>query len=105
MKPTATLINVARGKVVDETALIAALAEGRIASAGIDVTEVEPLPTLSPLWGMPNVLITPHTAGETQAYEANVVEILLENLDKLMRGEVSACVTRSYRGLLSGRWP
>lgn len=87
MKPTATLINVARGKVVDETALIAALAEGRIASAGIDVTEVEPLPTLSPLWGMPNVLITPHTAGETQAYEANVVEILLENLDKLMRGE------------------
>ena len=87
MKPTATLINVARGKVVDEAALVAALAEGRIAAAGIDVTEVEPLDAASPLWAMPNVLITPHTAGETQAYEANVVEILLENLEKQWRGE------------------
>jgi phosphoglycerate dehydrogenase-like enzyme len=87
MKPTATLINVARGKVVDEAALIAALAEGRLASAGLDVTQVEPLAETSPLWTMPNVLITPHTAGETQAYEANVVAILLDNLDRLWRGE------------------
>jgi phosphoglycerate dehydrogenase-like enzyme len=87
MKPTATLINVARGRVVDEAALVAALASGRIASAGIDVTEVEPLATTSPLWAMPNVLLTPHTAGETQAYESNAVDILMDNLERLWRGE------------------
>lgn len=87
MKPSAQLINVARGKVVDETALIAALQAGKIASAGLDVTREEPLPAASPLWSMSNVLITPHTAGETQAYEDNVIDILIENLDKLGRGE------------------
>ncbi len=87
MKPTAQLINVARGKVVDEDALIAALREKRIASAGLDVTRDEPLPGASALWSMPQVLITPHTAGETQAYEDNVIDILVENLDKLARGE------------------
>jgi len=87
MKPSAHLINVARGKVVDEDALIAALSEGRIAAAGIDVTREEPLPESSPLWAMPNVLLTPHTAGETRRYEDNVIDILLENLDRLWRGE------------------
>lgn len=87
MKPTAQLINVARGKVVDEAALIAALGAGRIAAAGLDVTREEPLPAASPLWSMPQVLITPHTAGETQAYEDNVIDILLDNLERLWRGE------------------
>jgi phosphoglycerate dehydrogenase-like enzyme len=87
MKPTAHLVNVARGKVVDEPALIDALGSGRIAAAGLDVTREEPLPAASPLWAMPQVLITPHTAGETQAYEDNVLDILLENLDRLWRGD------------------
>ena len=87
MKPTAHLINVARGKVVDEPALIRALQEKRLAAAGLDVTQVEPLPATSPLWAMPNVLITPHTAGETQRYEDGVIDLLLENLDRLWRGE------------------
>lgn len=87
MKPSAHLINVARGKVVDEDALVAALAEGRIAAAGIDVTREEPLPASSPLWSMPNVLLTPHTAGETRRYEDNVLDILMENLERLWRGE------------------
>jgi phosphoglycerate dehydrogenase-like enzyme len=87
MKPTAHLINVARGRVVDETALVAALIDRRIAAAGLDVTQEEPLPATSPLWAMPNVLITPHTAGETQRYEDSVIDILLENLDRLWRGE------------------
>jgi phosphoglycerate dehydrogenase-like enzyme len=87
MRPSAHLINVARGRVVDEAALIAALAQGRIAAAGLDVTREEPLPAASPLWAMPNVLLTPHTAGETQRYEDAVVDILLENLDRLWRGE------------------
>jgi phosphoglycerate dehydrogenase-like enzyme len=87
MRPSAHLINVARGRVVDEAALVAALAQGRIAAAGLDVTREEPLPAASPLWGMSNVLLTPHTAGETQRYEDAVIDILLENLDRLWRGE------------------
>ncbi len=87
MKPSAHLINVARGRVVDESALIAALQEGRIAAAALDVTAEEPLPAASPLWAMPNVLITPHTAGETRAYEDGVIDLLLENLERQWRGE------------------
>ena len=89
MKPTAYLINVARGRAVDEPALIAALSENRIAGAGIDCTVEEPLPEASPLWGFDNGIITPHTAGETRRYEDNVIDILLENLDRLWRGETT----------------
>jgi phosphoglycerate dehydrogenase-like enzyme len=89
MKPTAHLVNVARGRVVDEDALIRALAEQRIAAAGLDVTRDEPLAPTSPLWSMPNVLITPHTAGETQRYEDGVIDLLLENLNRLWRGEAT----------------
>jgi D-2-hydroxyacid dehydrogenase (NADP+) len=87
MKPSAYLVNVARGRVVGEPALIKALASGRIAGAGLDVTADEPLAESSPLWGMEQVLITPHTAGETSRYEDNVIEILRDNLDRLWRGE------------------
>jgi phosphoglycerate dehydrogenase-like enzyme len=87
MKPSAYLINVARGRCVDEPALIRALAEGRIAGAGIDVTEEEPLAAASPLWDLPNVLITPHTAGETRRYEDTILDYLIDNLDRLWRGE------------------
>jgi phosphoglycerate dehydrogenase-like enzyme len=87
MRPTAVLVNVARGRVVDETALIEALQTRCIAAAGLDVTREEPLPAASPLWTLPNVLVTPHTAGETQRYEDAVIDILLENLDRLWRGE------------------
>ena len=87
MKPTAHLVNVARGRVVDEAALIEALALRRIAGAGIDVTTEEPLAPNSPLWAMEHVLITPHTAGETRHYEDNVIEVLRDNLGRLWRGE------------------
>lgn len=83
MKPSAVLINVARGPVVDEPALIEALQSRLIAAAGIDVTVEEPLAPTSPLWQLSNALITPHSAGETQAYEDNVLDILLHNLDQL----------------------
>jgi D-2-hydroxyacid dehydrogenase (NADP+) len=88
MKPTAQLINVARGRVVDEPALIEALQNERIAAAGLDVTIDEPLPAVSPLWSMPNVIITPHSAGETGRYEANVIDLLEDNLARLWRGEI-----------------
>jgi len=87
MKRSVYLINIARGRVVDEPALIEALSAGRIAGAALDVTVEEPLPPASPLWGMEQVLITPHTAGETRRYEDNVIHILRENLDRLWRGE------------------
>ncbi len=89
MKPSAVLVNVARGRCVDEAALIAALGEGRIAGAALDCVTDEPLPAASPLWGIENVLITPHTAGETRRYEENVIDLLLENLDRLWRGEAT----------------
>ncbi len=89
LKPTAQVINVARGRVVDEPAIIAALREGRIAGAGLDVTAEEPLPGDSPLWDMPNVLITPHTGGETHKYEDNVLDFMMENIARLQRGEAA----------------
>ncbi|PZP46797.1 MAG: D-2-hydroxyacid dehydrogenase [Azospirillum brasilense] len=87
MKPSAHLVNVARGKVVVEPALIEALREGRIAGAALDCVAEEPLPEASPLWDLPNLFITPHTAGETRRYEDNVLDILEENLARLWRGE------------------
>ncbi len=87
MKPSAYLVNVARGRVVDEAALIEALEARRIAGAALDVTAEEPLAPDSPLWGMAHVLITPHTAGETRRYEDNVIEILRDNLGRLWRGD------------------
>ncbi|MFM2422471.1 MAG: hypothetical protein RL291_1001 [Pseudomonadota bacterium] len=89
MKRSAYLINVARGKVVDEPALIKALQNGDLAGAGLDVTTEEPLPAASPLWAMPNVILTPHTAGETRAYEDRVIDLLVENMRRLQRGETA----------------
>jgi len=87
LKPSAALVNVARGRCVDEPALIAALDAGRLTAAALDTTVEEPLGAASPLWAMPNVFVTPHTAGETRRYEDNVLDILIENLDRLWRGE------------------
>jgi D-2-hydroxyacid dehydrogenase (NADP+) len=89
MKPSAILVNAARGACVDESALVEAMQAGRIAGAAIDVTSVEPLAPESPLWDMPNVLITPHTAGETRRYEENVIDVLADNLGRLSRGETA----------------
>jgi phosphoglycerate dehydrogenase-like enzyme len=87
MKNSAYLINVARGACVIEDDLITALKNGEIAAAGIDVTDPEPLPPSSELWGIENVILTPHTGGETRLYEDNVLDILIENIQRLERGE------------------
>ncbi len=87
MKPPAYLVNVARGKVVNEPALLQALEKKQIAGAALDCVWEEPLPASSPLWAIPNVLITPHTAGETRKYEDNVLDLLMENLERMWRGE------------------
>ncbi len=89
IKPSAHLINIARGRVVHEPALINALQKNHIAGAGLDCFWDEPLPQDSPLWAMENVIITPHTGGETRQYETRISDILLENLNRLWRGETT----------------
>ena len=79
LKPGAILVNVARGHVVDEEALIAALRDGRLRGATLDVFAEEPLPDDSPLWTMPNVLITPHVAGTTPVYMRKAVAVFVDN--------------------------
>ena len=82
----ALLVNVARGRVVDEGALLEALRGGRLAGAGLDCFHEEPLPPGSPFWTLPNVIVTPHSAGETRRYETNVIDILIDNLRRLGEG-------------------
>jgi len=82
----ARIINVARGEIVDEPALITALQNGRLAGAYLDVFETEPLPPASPLWDMPNVIVTPHNAGAAAGNDERVLEIFLDNLARWHRG-------------------
>ena len=86
MKPTAYLINVARGSVVDEPALVDALRNGQIAGAGLDVFEQEPLPESHPLYALPNVAMTPHTSGDTPDYAYRAAELFLVNLRRFLTG-------------------
>ncbi len=87
MKPTAYRVNVARGEIVDEKAFIAALRAGRIAGAGLDVNEVEPLPPDSPLWDMPNVILSPHVAGGGSSGYLMHKKLFIENLERLRTGQ------------------
>lgn len=81
MKPTAYVINIARGQMIDEPALIEALQAGKLAGAGLDVAVTEPLPTAHPFWAMPNVLITPHIGGAGgQGSKDGFVNIFIDNL-------------------------
>ena len=82
MKDTAFLINIARGRIVDQPALIAALRNKEITGAGLDVTEPEPLPDENPLWGMENVIITPHHAGQSPKSAPRIFHVLCENLKR-----------------------
>jgi phosphoglycerate dehydrogenase-like enzyme len=83
----ARVINVARGEIVDEAALVEALRGGRLGGAYLDVFETEPLPAASPLWDLPNVLITPHNSAAAAGNDERVLEIFLENLGRWRRGE------------------
>ena len=87
MKESAYFINVARGGCVDESALLSALTEDLIGGAAIDHFIDEPLPDSSPFWELSNLIITPHTGGETRKYEENVIDILWENLERLWDNE------------------
>ncbi len=98
MKPTAVLINISRGAVVDEEALVQALKEGWIGGAGLDVFEREPLPEDSELWGMENVILTPHISGGTERYFERAVPIFCENLRRYLEGRPLLNVVDPRRG-------
>jgi phosphoglycerate dehydrogenase-like enzyme len=98
MKPGAVLINVSRGALVDEAALITALQAGKLAGAGLDVFTQEPLPTTSPLWTIPNVLITPHVSGSNPHYHQRATELFRDNLARFLRGEPLRNVVNVERG-------
>jgi phosphoglycerate dehydrogenase-like enzyme len=98
MKPTAFLVNIARGSVVDEPALVHALRKQWIAGAALDVFEEEPLPDDSPLWALPNALLTPHVAGEPADYARRVAEVFVDNLTRFRRGEPFRNVVDFERG-------
>jgi len=98
MKPTAYIINIARGSVIDEAALTKALKEKWIAGAGLDVFEKEPLPQNSELWTLPNVIITPHVAGLMPDYNARAMEVFCENLRRYLAGQPLMNVIDRIRG-------
>ena len=87
MRPTARLINVGRGGLVDEAALIAALRDGLIAGAALDVFATEPLPPEHPLWSMPNVIVVPHSTGRSSGSDRRAIGIFFDNLARFEAGE------------------
>ncbi|KEZ48130.1 D-2-hydroxyacid dehydrogenase [Metabacillus indicus] len=98
MKPSAYFINIGRGEVVEEAALIQALAENEIAGAGLDVFEHEPLGVKSPLWEFENVIITPHTSGSTEFYNERLTEnILIPNLKTYLSDRVPSVNFVDYK--------
>ena len=98
MKPDAALVNVARAAVVDGEALLAALREERIAGAALDVHDPEPLPPESPLWDLPNVIVTPHRSGAMRGYFPRAAAFFAENLGRYARGEPLLNVADRARG-------
>lgn len=98
MKENAVLVNVARGAVVDEAALTEALNKGQLAGAALDVFEEEPLPEESPLWTMPNVILSPHVSGFTPYYSERAADVFGENLRRYVAGQTLINLTERSRG-------
>ncbi len=98
MKQDAALVNIARAAVVDEEALLAALRDGRIGGAALDVHDPEPLPADSPFWDLPNVIVTPHRSGAMHGYFDRAAEFFTENLKRYVSGEPLANVVGRERG-------
>jgi phosphoglycerate dehydrogenase-like enzyme len=92
------LINIARGTIVDEPALIRALAAGRLGGAGLDVFAQEPLPPTSPLWRLPNVLLSPHSADVNAHYDVRALELFADNLRRYVAGQPLLNVVDSRLG-------
>lgn len=103
MKTTGRLINVGRGQLVDERALIAALQSGSIAGAALDVFEAEPLPPNSPLWTMPNVIVSPHMSADFHGWLEALADQFFENLDRWLHGQPLLNVVDKRLGYVPSR--
>jgi len=98
MEPWARFVNVGRGSTVDQRALVRALETGAIAGAALDVFEEEPLPEDDPLWAMPNVIVSPHMAGDAAGWREGVVELFVRNLERYLTGRPLLNVVDKARG-------
>ena len=98
MRPSAVLINVGRGQLIDEPALIDALQRGAIRGAALDVFETEPLPAAHPFWSMPQVLLSPHSADRVDGWLEQTMALFLDNLGRFVRDEPLANVVDPHRG-------
>lgn len=98
MKPSSYILNIGRGPIIDEQAMIEALQQKRIAGAGLDVFEIEPLPAESPLWDMPNVLCFPHLAGNHEGSERRAGRIFVDNVANYRAGKPLRCAVDLKRG-------
>ena len=98
MRPTAYIVNVTRGPIIDGPSITRAIEQGQIAGAGLDVTPIEPLPEDHPLWSFPNVVITPHTAGASQARARRNIRRFIENLPRYRNGTPLEGVVDKQRG-------
>jgi len=87
LKPGAIVVNIARGQLVDEDALAAALLKGRLGGAALDVFTTEPLPANSPFWSLPNVIVTPHNSGFRAGHFDAVIDLFSDNLTRFERGD------------------
>ncbi|MEW2395190.1 D-2-hydroxyacid dehydrogenase [Streptomyces sp. NPDC046862] len=103
MKPGARLVNVGRGGLVDEEALARHLAEGRLAGAALDVFAQEPLLPASPLWDMPGVIVSPHTAGEVTGWRGDLADLFLDNLGRWGEGRPLRNVVDKEKGYVVER--
>lgn len=102
MRPSARFVNVGRGSTVDETALVEALRTNRLAGAALDVFEQEPLPPDSPLWDLPNGIVSPHMSGDVAGWREAGVELFVENLERFLAGEPLRNVVDKRLGFIPG---
>ncbi|MGW5876668.1 D-2-hydroxyacid dehydrogenase [Nocardiopsis terrae] len=102
MKPTARLVNVARGPIVVQSDLVNALDRGSIAGAALDVFEREPLKAISPLWGLPGSVVSPHMSGDVVGWRDDLVELFLDNLARYLDGRELCNVVDKSRGYVPG---
>ena len=98
LKRGTVLVNVARGGVINEAGMVAALRDGRLRGAALDVFTTEPLPPDSPLWELPNVIVSPHSASTSAGENGRIVDIFLDNLGRFARGEMLRNLYQSERG-------
>ena len=98
MPDASYVVNVSRGKVIDETALVTALQSGKIAGAGLDVTYTEPCPPESPLWEQQNVILTSHSAGSSQHIRRRAMQLFIDNLHRYVKGEPLVNVVDKRKG-------